>query len=77
MVADIYYDAALAAITLFCEDCKASLDSEDLPPGQPHFPASGYFVALGNEAHRLGWLIEYFGSSPSYFDYQIRCPECA
>src|SRR5690349_4190040 len=34
---DIYQDAALADITLICQQCKASLDSENLPEGQPRF----------------------------------------
>jgi hypothetical protein len=73
---DIYQDAALADITLICHQCKASLDSEDLPKGQPRFADSGYFVALANEAYRRGWLIEYDGPNASYFDYRIHCPEC-
>jgi hypothetical protein len=74
---DIYQDAALAEITLICQQCEASLDSEDLPEGQPRFSDSGYFVALANEAYRRGWLIEYTGPSANYFDYHILCPDCA
>ena len=74
---DIYQDAALADITLICQQCKAILDSDDLAEGQPRFSDSGYFVALANEAYRRGWLIEYEGLNASYFDYRILCPECA
>ena len=74
---DIYQDAAHADITLICHQCNASLDSEDLPEGQPRFSDSGYFVALANEAYRRGWLIEYDSTNASYFDCRILCPECA
>jgi hypothetical protein len=74
---DIYQDAALADITLICGQCKASLDSDDLPDGQPHFSDPGYFVALANAAYRLGWLIEYNGPNANYFNYRILCAECA
>jgi hypothetical protein len=74
---DIYQDAALAEITLICNQYKASLDSDDLPEGQPRFSDPGYFVALANEAYRIGWLIEYDGPDANYFDYRILCPECA
>jgi len=74
---DIYQDAALAEITLVCSRCNAALDSEDLPQGEPRFPESGYFLALANEAYRLGWLIEYDGANARYFDYRILCPLCA
>ena len=51
---DICQDTALADITLVCHRCKASLDSDDMPEGQPRFSDSGYFVALANEAYRRG-----------------------
>jgi hypothetical protein len=68
---DVYYDAALACITLICDECDANLDSEDLPEGQPRFKDSGYYLALGDEAFRRGWRIEYRD------DFQVLCPECA
>jgi hypothetical protein len=74
---DIYHDAEFADIALICHRCNASLDSEDLPEGQPRFSDAGYFVALANEAYRRGWLIECDGPNASYFDYRILCPECA
>lgn len=76
-VPDIYLDAALAEISLVCQQCQASLDSDELPPDQPRFPESNYVEALAEAAFRLGWLIEYHGTHPSYFDYRILCPSCA
>jgi hypothetical protein len=76
-VPDIYLDAALAEITLVCQHCQASLDSDDLPSDQPRFPESNYVEVLAEAAFRLGWLIEYHGTNASYFDYRIFCPACA
>ena len=76
-VPDIYLDAAIAEITLVCDRCRGHLDSEDLPGGHPRFAGDGWFVALANEAHQRGWVIEYSGPDANYCDYRILCPECA
>ena len=76
-VPDIYLDAALAEITLRCDRCDASLDTDDLPEGQPRFGDDNWFQNLAAESLRRGWLIEYIGPEASYFDYRIHCPICS
>ena len=75
---DPYHDAAFIHILLVCESCpkgsEATLESDELQ-GQPTFPADGWDVALGNEARRRGWLIEYNDNNP--FAFTVLCPECA
>lgn len=76
-IPDIYLDAVLAEITLRCHQCQASLDSEDLPEGQPRFGDDNWLECLAAEAVRSGWLIEYTGPDASFFDYRILCPKCS
>jgi hypothetical protein len=69
---EAYYDAALICITLICENCQATLDvDEDLGP-DVSFKTKGYFVLLGDEAYRRGWLIDMVGE-----DIKVICPACA
>ena len=70
---DAYYDAALVNTALQCDGCNAMLDpDEDLGPNHS-FKSDGYFVLLGDEAYRRGWLIEALASG----DFKILCPDCA
>ena len=69
---DRYYDAALVCITLICDRCGATLDPDtDLGP-DVSFETKGYYVLLGDEAFRRGWLIDMNGN-----DIKITCPACA
>lgn len=66
---DRFYDAALVCITLICDRCHATLDpDEDLGPDV----SFKWFVTLGDEAYRLGWLVEFEDD-----DIRITCPACA
>ena len=68
---DSYYDAALIRITLICDRCGARLDpDEDLGPNVS-FNSDGWFVLLGDEAFRRGWLVDLTG------DVKATCPGCA
>ena len=67
-----YYNAALVCITLICDACGASLDpDEDLGP-RVSFNTDGYYILLGDEAYRRGWLIDMTGD-----DIRATCPACA
>ena len=69
-----YYNAALVCITLICENCRATLDpDEDLGPGVS-FETKGYYVLLGDEAYRRGWLIDMGGKVEGI---KAICPACA
>jgi hypothetical protein len=68
-----YYNAALIEITLFCRSCRASLDPDcDLGEGLS-FASDGYYILLGDEAFRRGWLIE----AKNQGGFRITCPVCA
>jgi hypothetical protein len=69
---DCFYDAALVCITLTCDRCHASLDPDDDLGPSVSFETDGWFVALGDEAYRLGWLVEIEGN-----DIRTTCPACA
>jgi len=70
---DHFYDAALICITLICERCRATLDpDEDLGPGVS-FQTEGWYVLLGDEAHRRGWEIDTEGKD----GIAAICPACA
>ena len=72
---DDYHEAAFISITLICDECRnCCLDSEDLPEGQPRFPDEGYFIALGDEAFRLGWHVCHNAAGD---DLLTICPDCA
>jgi hypothetical protein len=69
-----FYDAALICITLICERCHATLDpDEDLGPGV-NFHTEGWYVMLGEEAYRRGWLIDMGGKDDGI---EAICPACA
>jgi hypothetical protein len=72
---DPYHDAAFICICLICDNCpdkcKSALESDELA-GQPAYPTKGWDEALGNEARRRGWKIEYSGDG-----FLILCPHCA
>ena len=69
-----YYNAALVCITLICKNCRATLDpDEDLGP-DVSFETEGYYVLLGDEAFRRGWLIDMGGE---YEEIEVICPACA
>jgi hypothetical protein len=66
---DRYYDAALVCITLICDRCRATLDPDtDLGPNVS-FKSDRYYILLGDEAYRRGWLIDVEGNAT--------CPACA
>ena len=68
---EAYHNGAFICITLFCAKCHATLDSNDLPKGQPRFKEDGWYLALGDEAFRLGWLVNEDD------DFRALCPQCA
>jgi hypothetical protein len=68
-----YYNAALVCITLICDKCRATLDpDEDLGP-DVSFATDSYYILLGDEAFRRGWLIDMGGED----DIKAICPACA
>jgi hypothetical protein len=67
-----YYNAALVCIVLICDTCQATLDpDEDLGP-DVSFESDNYYVLLGDEAYRRGWLVNVSGDIT-----RARCPKCA
>lgn len=67
---EAYYEAALICITLICEKCTATLDpDQDLGP-DVSFETDGYYILLGDEAFRRGWVVGSDGIT-------ITCPDCA
>ena len=69
---DRYYEAALVCIVLICDRCRATLDPDaDLGP-HVSFKTDQYYVLLGDEAYRRGWLIYMDGD-----DTRTICPACA
>src|SRR5688572_19645142 len=72
---EVYYTASMVEIVLICRECGSSLDP-DVDLGPNHSFKSDryyYYVRLGDEAYKLGWLVEYGASG----DYPILCPLCA
>jgi hypothetical protein len=67
-----YYDAALFCIVLICDTCGATLDPDkDLGP-DVSFHHDCYYILLGDEAYRRGWLVDLTGDG-----VRATCPECA
>ena len=69
---EAYYDAALVGTALMCDTCPAFLDPDDDLGPQHTFKSERYYVLLGDEAYRRGWLVERQGG-----DFKILCPACA
>jgi hypothetical protein len=70
---EAYYNAALIMTSLICERCQLCLDPDrDLAPGQS-FQSDAYYVLLGDEAYRRGWVVDL----REHGDFEIRCPSCA
>jgi hypothetical protein len=67
-----YYDCALIEITLICRNCSACLDPDDDLGPNHNFESDYYFILLGDEAFRRGWLVEDLGK-----EYLILCPSCS
>jgi len=75
MESDAYRDAAFIYICLICDNCpdkcQSALESDELE-GQPTYPEDGWDEALGMEAHRRGWRIEYTDQG-----FLVLCPQCS
>ena len=67
-----YYNAALICITLICETCGSTLDPDDDLGPEVGFKSDGYYILLGDEAYRRGWLIDMSGE-----EVKAICPACA
>ncbi len=67
-----YYNAALICIVLIRDTCGATLDPDkDLGP-DVSFHSDRYYVLLGDEAYRRGWLVDFSGER-----IRATCPACA
>jgi hypothetical protein len=67
---DYYYDAAFLSITLICDKCCATLDPDDDLGPNVSFNSDGWYILLGDEAYRRGWLVDLDSM-------RWTCPICA
>ena len=74
---DAYRDAALIYCMLICDACPAehprTLELEELD-GHLTYSDDGWENALGDEARRRGWRVEYSDTPDGFL---VLCPECA
>ena len=70
---EAYYEAALIGTSLICDVCSSFLDPDDDLGPNHSFQSDSYYVLLGDEAFRRGWLVEPLGRG----DFKVVCPACA
>ena len=64
-------NAALVETCLICRQCQECLDPDDDLGPNHSFRSDSYFILLGDEAYRQGWLVNCAEGG-----FEILCPNC-